>query len=416
MRSVRVTIRRRLAARVLCVFSAAAFAHGQAWEAVPLGTLGGAGSAAFGVNDAGQVVGASDTEDGAIHAFVWEDGAMTDLGTLTGGADSTAYSINNAGVIAGRSKNAIGVDRAVKWEKDESGEYQILDLGTFTGAGFAWATRINNAGQITGYATAQSGAYHAFLWTSGVMADLGTLHFTGNRAYSQGLGLNDAGQTVGFAYATFQGPEHGFFHDGTQQIDLTPPEQFGLAQGHNVNSAGFIAGYLSSSQTSGAFRAAVWNPNTSSWDLIPPVENTSEGYGYDINESGAVVGTSFEAGLPSVFHGFYYSGGQVLDLNDVTTGLVGPISEAPDISNTGLIAANSDGPAGPAGLLLRPTTPCVGDLDGDVTVGLGDLAILLSHFGTTGGAQPGDGDLTGDGAVDLGDLALLLGAFGTNCD
>ena len=394
---------------------AAAIASGQSWEAVPLGTLGGPGSIAYGVNDAGTVVGASDTDEGALHAFVWEDGVMTDLGTL-GGDVSSAFSINSAGVIVGRARNTGGVDRAVKWEKDAGGVYQIDDLGTFTGSGFGWATRINNAGQITGYATAQTGAYHAFLWTAGSMADLGTLHFTGNRAYSQGLGLNDAGQTVGFAYATFQGPEHGFFHDGTQQIDITPAEQFGLAQGHNINSAGFIAGYISSSQTGGGFRAAIWNPNTASWGLIPPVEDTSEGYGYDINESGEIVGTSFEPGLPSVFRGFYYSGERVLDLNDVTTGASGTISDAPDISNTGFIAANAEGLSGPTALLLRPSTDCQGDLDGDGSVGLGDLTILLSNFGTTEGAQPDDGDLTGDGAVDLGDLALLLGVFGANCD
>lgn len=394
------------------VFSAA-LASGQTWEAVPLGTLGGPRSAAFGVNESGQVVGAADTEDGTFHAFVWDDGVMTDLGTLTGGDVSTAFSINNDGVVVGRSTNASGVSRAVKWEKDASGDYQILDLGTFSGAGLGWATRINNAGQITGYATVTSGAYHAFLWTNGVMVDQGTLHFMGNFAYSQGLGLNEAGQTVGFAYATFQGPEHGFFHNGQQQIDITPQEQFGLAQGHNINSAGFIAGYISSSQTSGAFRAAIWNPNSASWGLIPPVDGTSEGYGYDINESGEVVGASFEPGFPSVFRGFYFSGEQVFDLNDVTTGQAGPIIDAADISNTGFIAASAEGPAA---LLLRPATPCPADLDGDLSVGLGDLAILLSHFGTTAGAGPEDGDLNGDEAVDLGDLALLLGLFGTSCN
>ncbi len=57
--------------------------------------------------------------------------------------------------------------------------------------------------------------------------------------------------------------------------------------------------------------------------------------------------------------------------------------------------------------------PCAGDLDGNRTVGLSDLAILLSHFGEAGGAA--DGDLNRDGNVDLSDLALLLGAFGTTC-
>src|SRR6476620_5226338 len=52
---------------------------------VDLGTLpGGLVSWARAINDAGQVVGASQVSSGAGHAFLWEKGAMTDLGTLGG--------------------------------------------------------------------------------------------------------------------------------------------------------------------------------------------------------------------------------------------------------------------------------------------------------------------------------------------
>ncbi|HND55277.1 MAG TPA: dockerin type I domain-containing protein [Pirellulaceae bacterium] len=56
-----------------------------------------------------------------------------------------------------------------------------------------------------------------------------------------------------------------------------------------------------------------------------------------------------------------------------------------------------------------------GDVNGDHTVDLADLATLVSNFGTTGGATQGQGDLNGDHNVDLADLALLLNAFGTTC-
>jgi hypothetical protein len=59
--------------------------------------------------------------------------------------------------------------------------------------------------------------------------------------------------------------------------------------------------------------------------------------------------------------------------------------------------------------------PCPGDLDGDGTVALSDLSLLLSNFGTPNGALPADGDLDGDGDVDLADLAALLSAFGSSC-
>ena len=57
-----------------------------------------------------------------------------------------------------------------------------------------------------------------------------------------------------------------------------------------------------------------------------------------------------------------------------------------------------------------------GDLDGDCSVALADLAQLLAHYGTLSDAEYEDGDLDGDGDVDLADLAALLAMYGTNCD
>lgn len=58
---------------------------------------------------------------------------------------------------------------------------------------------------------------------------------------------------------------------------------------------------------------------------------------------------------------------------------------------------------------LPATAPCVGDVDGDGSVGAADLATLLGAWGKCSGCA---GDLDGDGAVGAADLAILLGAWG----
>ena len=56
---------------------------------------------------------------------------------------------------------------------------------------------------------------------------------------------------------------------------------------------------------------------------------------------------------------------------------------------------------------------CLEDLNGDGSVGLQDLALLLANFGTIGNVT--QGDIDGDEDIDLQDLSLLLAVFGLAC-
>jgi probable HAF family extracellular repeat protein len=70
-----------------------------------LGTLSGDASQADSIDDAGQVVGAADTTDDDVHAFMYDGTGMHDLNTLipgdTGWVLMDAMSIDNAGNIVG---------------------------------------------------------------------------------------------------------------------------------------------------------------------------------------------------------------------------------------------------------------------------------------------------------------------------
>lgn len=145
-----------------------------------LGTLGGETTQPFGTNgiataanDQGQVVGTALPEGGVpLHGFIWQDGVMTDLGTLGGNQEAThAEDINEHGQVVGWSPTADGATHAFRWEGG-----QMQDLGTLGNAA-SFALGINNAGQVVG--TAQLGfglpPQRALLWDGGTVHDLNDL-------------------------------------------------------------------------------------------------------------------------------------------------------------------------------------------------------------------------------------------------
>ena len=130
-------------------------AHALQYTAVPLGTLGGTGSYAIGINDSGQVVGyAHTTGNTARHAFISAPnptgtGQLTDLGTL-GGQYSWAYGINDSGQVVGRAnttgdaaRHAFLYDAGIMMDLND-----LLMVGLDGGAFLREATAINDSGQI----------------------------------------------------------------------------------------------------------------------------------------------------------------------------------------------------------------------------------------------------------------------------
>src|SRR5687767_10631895 len=75
-----------------------------------------------------------------------------------------------------QSSGGIAVQGNAKKPTKHSPEYGFIvtELGTL-GGNDSYATGINNAGQVTGNAKTATGETHAFLYSDGVMNDLGTL-------------------------------------------------------------------------------------------------------------------------------------------------------------------------------------------------------------------------------------------------
>jgi probable HAF family extracellular repeat protein len=151
-----------------------------------LGTFpGGNGNArATAINNSETVVGFAEVavEGPFTQAFRWTtQGGMQPIPGI--GPGSTAFGINNAGEIVGGDAAVAG--NGFLWKSG-----QVTALGALPGSQISQPFAVNNRSQVVG----GSGSADAFLWTPGRMTDLGRLP---GAQYSEAHAVNDAGTVVG---------------------------------------------------------------------------------------------------------------------------------------------------------------------------------------------------------------------------
>jgi probable HAF family extracellular repeat protein len=118
-----------------------------------LGSLGGHGSYASGINNRGEVAGVAVLpSDQTNDAFLWRDGVMIDLGTLHDDPCSAALALNSKGQVVGASESVAGGcaewTTAFLWENDAP----MVDLNALVAVGsgvhLTVALAINERGEI----------------------------------------------------------------------------------------------------------------------------------------------------------------------------------------------------------------------------------------------------------------------------
>jgi probable HAF family extracellular repeat protein len=150
--------------------------HALLWETgvvINLGNLGGtgrgAGNVANSINNSSEVVGNSDLPgDVANHAFRWtQQKGIQDLGTLAGDVNSAAIGLNDAGVIVGLSLDAGFNPRAFLWQDGAMTDLNML-IPADSPLYLLVACSINSQGDIIGFAYDQStGEVHGYMATPG---------------------------------------------------------------------------------------------------------------------------------------------------------------------------------------------------------------------------------------------------------
>jgi len=169
---------------------------------------------AFVINNRGQAAGVSapDCYNSTWHAVLWKNRAPIYLGTLGGQLLNIPQAINNQTQVVGGS-DLLGdtVQHAFLWENGA-----MTDLGKTPLPGYpnSIAEGINDKGQVVGVASEQpwyGGNSSAFLWQDGVMTDLNTLIPPGSPLFLWwATGINSRGQIAGQAVVVSTGEWHAF--------------------------------------------------------------------------------------------------------------------------------------------------------------------------------------------------------------
>ena len=190
------------------------------------------------------------------HAYIYRDGAVTDLGTLAGHRYSAAAAVNDNGLVAGHSRERAGEGIRRAFLHDGTG---MLDLGTLGGAE-SWAAGINDSGAVVGVSSMADGGVHAFLYAGGAMVDLDP-----DGGNSEAFDINNAGQVVG------RGKGGGFLYANGVMTDLDTliaPGEWHIASAVGINDQGQIVGQACNSygECVGALLSPVPEPAT--WGML----------------------------------------------------------------------------------------------------------------------------------------------------
>lgn len=261
-------------------------------QVIDLGTLpGGSTSRARDINDAGNIVGSSETLSGETHAFFLSGGLMSDIGTLPGGDFSLASGINDLNQVVGRANLFNSV-----------------------------------SGDIVS---------HGFEWQGGVIRDLGAFPPEDDiNSSSNAFAINNNGliagnvDLAGVVWNLFGVPN---FPPFPPAVRITDPEPFKPAITFDINNAGQATGTLLSDAVGFRWEAGVHVP-------LVPLGSAVDDDAFGINESGEIVGVGALA-PPLRYHAAYWpTPSTVQDLGT----LGGENSTARDINNDGTIVGYSE--------------------------------------------------------------------------
>lgn len=254
-----------------------------------LPTLGGDLGKAGAINHAGDIVYQSATAAGDIRATLYRDGRVIDLTPSSGRSNVGAISQSGHWMAGDMMCDQCGIyNQATRY--DDRGGVEVL--GTL-GGNSSRALGVNDAGQVVGFSyLADNPAPRAFLVENGAMRDLGD--FGG--AIASANAINQAGHIAGVADAA-DGVAHAFLYRDGRMIDLGTLYPNRSTAATAMNDSGMIVGvgsWASTSDTAFVWRGGVMMDLNA---LIDPASGWRIDDARGINDFGQIAAHGCNAGL-----------------------------------------------------------------------------------------------------------------------
>jgi probable HAF family extracellular repeat protein len=362
----------------------------------------------YGISQNGKITGAGTvTATGELHAFIYDNGVIQDLGMFGYPYGAGGVAINNAGQIAA---TAYGPGyHAIIYSNG-----QTHALGSIDG-GFSEGLSINNLGHIVGRGINGDGGGQGFTY-------FGPGTFTALNV-DIARGVNDLDQFVGsvgyyWSYGGFvHSVEHGFVMQSGTLTDLGDLGG-GLrtnTEAYAINSAGQITGY--STLADGTIHAFRYTAGTME-DLgtIPSYYT----YGVSINSGGDVVG-SVETYVGGSVSAFLYTGGTLHNFADLldSSGAAWSGFTVTQINDAGwIVGSGTVNGAATHGFLARPVAPpCYANCDGSTTVpvlNVADFTCFLQRYAAADPYANCDNSTTPP-VLNVADFTCFLQKFAAGC-
>jgi len=361
---------------------------------------GGTYASAYGINDAGKIVGMANDSTGALKTVQWVNGQISVIPGLSPSAASVPDDVNDAGEISGRQLvYSGGIYYGIYWDAQNT-PFELP--GIPGGASYmVRAHAINASGQIAGMGQQGAPNYwgHAAVWLgNSLQTDLG---FMGGGTYSEALGINDLGAVVGVASVASTN-QHAFLWQNGQYTDLSTWTGGGASsKAHAINNQGDIVGLNASV-------ASLWH-NGSVQALSMPAGLSAYTPVIDINDAGDMIATA-SAGYP-IEVGVLWRNGTPIDLGTLPGGT---ISRARRINQAGEIVGEAQSASGfyhaVKWTVSSPSTAfCFGDGSGGACpcANTGASGKGCENSSSTGGALQ-----SGTGTASLASDTLVLSSSG----